>query len=242
MACEKYSTSMTDAALGALAPGRESELLAHAAECDACREAYRHGREVAALVDRGVASLVKGAPSPHFNTRLRARITAEPAPSRFQLPFVAPASSRLFAFAAGVLVFAIVLLVAFIRPWLHTDRNPALPFAIETQPGPSQPVAANSPSQSLPSEPLLASHAHHAIRRAVPHSSEPEVLVQPGQFAAVLQYADALRSGRIDGEHLLAAQQPLDKPLEVTPIEIPLLDAPFNISDAAKTSENPSAR
>jgi Putative zinc-finger len=240
MACEKYSTWMTDAALGALAPGRESELLAHVAECDACRETYQHARDVAAFVDRSVASLVAGVPSPHFNTRLRARIAAEPAHARFQLPFVAPPSSRLFAFASYALVFATLLFVVVMSPRFHSKREPAVPFAIENQPSPSQPVVSNSPSQSPPAKAPRRSHVDHSIRRAIPHSSEPEVLVQPGQFAAVLQYVGALRAGRLDGAEIVIAQQPLEKPLELNPIEIPALDVPKDGTENTRPANNSS--
>jgi hypothetical protein len=76
MPCEKYSGWMTDAALGELRA--ERELLAHAMECDACREALSHARAVHDFVDRGVESLVAGEPSPHFATNLRRRIAALP--------------------------------------------------------------------------------------------------------------------------------------------------------------------
>jgi hypothetical protein len=244
MACEKYSAQIkdwiADAALGALAPDREPELLAHVAECDACREAYRHAQDVAAFVDRGVESLVSGAPSPPFNARLRARIAAEPAPARFRLPFVAPAlarrfafggSSRLFALATCVLVFAIFLLFAVGRSSRHNNPNQAIPVASQNQPSPSQPVAINPPSRSAPTELPRVSDVHRALRPAPPRTSEPEVLVQPGEFAAVRQFADSTRAGRVDGAQIIAAQQPLEKPLELNPIEIPDLDARKNESE-----------
>lgn len=230
MACEKYSTWMTESALGALAPGRESELLAHAAECDACREAYKHAREVAAFVDRGVASLVNGTPSPHFNTRLRARIASEPAPARFHWPA--------WATAASALAVAAILLILLARGGRTLNPHSAVPVASQSQPSSTPSVTFNLPTQPAATEPPSAPRPHRVFRRFVPRSNEPEVLVQPGQFAAVLQYADALRSGRIDGEQIVAAQQLLDKPLEVTPIEIPLLDTPSNESGSARSSEN----
>jgi hypothetical protein len=238
MACEKYSSWMTDAALGALAPGRAPELLTHAAQCDPCREAYQHAQEVAAFVDRGIASLVSGEPSPHFAARLRARIAVQRAPGRFRLPFVAPASSQLFAVVTGVLIFAILLFVVAEHPLLHVNPNQAITAANQI-PSPSPQVVAVNPSfQPIAPEPPRASRAHRSIQPATPRSSEPEVLVQPGQFAAVMQFADALNVGSINGEKLLAAQQPLEKPLEVAPIEIPLLDAPKNEGDSAEPADN----
>jgi hypothetical protein len=234
MACEKYSSWMTDAALGALALGREPELLAHAAQCDACREAYEHARDVAAFVNRGVESLVKGEPSPQFAARLRARIAVERVPGRFNLPLVAPASSRLFALATGVLIFAILLVVVVEHPSRHINPNQAITVTNQIP----QVVAMIPPSQATAAEPPRVCRMHRSIQPATPRSGEPEVLVQPGQFAAVVQFADALNAGRVNGEKLIAAQQPLDKPLEVAPIEIPLLDAPKNEGDSAEAADN----
>jgi hypothetical protein len=234
MACEKYTAQMkdliADAAFGALAPGREPEFLAHAAECGSCREAYKHAREVAAFVDRGVESLVNGAPSPHFNTRLRARITAEPASARFHW--------TAWATAASALAFTTILLILLTHGGHALNPRTTIPVAGQSQPSSPPSVALDLPSQPAATELPPSPRLHQVIRRAVPRSNEPEVLVQPGEFAAVLQYADALRSGRIDGEQIVAAQQLLDEPLEVAPIEIPLLDAPSNESGAAKPSEN----
>jgi hypothetical protein len=229
MACEKYSAWMTDAALGELAPGREPELLAHAAGCDACREAYQHAQQVAAFVDRGVVSLVSGEPSPHFMPRVRARIAAEPAPSRYGwLVAWAPA-------AAGALALAAVLLVLLIR-----SPRPGNPNRVSIAPAENPPATA--PATSPPrAAAVVARRDARFSRSPVSHNSpeaQAEVLVQPGQFAAVLQYADALRSGRIDGDQLIAAQQSLDKPLEMTPIEIPLLDAPKNGNDTAESTDD----
>jgi hypothetical protein len=244
MACEKYSAQMkvwiTDAALGALAPGREPELLAHAAECDSCREAYQLAREVAAFVDRGVESLVNGVPSPHFNTRLRARISTEPAPARFRLPFAVPATNRLFAFATGVIVCAILLLVVVENSSRHNGLKQAIPIANQNQPSPSQPVAIQRSSQPMPTEPPRIVLTHRAIRPRSPGKSEPEVLVQPGELAAVRQFADSVRAGRVDGEQIIAAQQSLEKPLEMNPIEIPDLDAPKSEIESTGTTNTSS--
>jgi anti-sigma factor RsiW len=74
MSCEKYSGWMTDAALGELRGKREPELLAHAMECEACREALSHATKVREFVERGIEALVEEEPSPQFATRLRRRI------------------------------------------------------------------------------------------------------------------------------------------------------------------------
>ena len=231
MACEKYSSWMTDAALGALAPWREPELLAHTAECDVCREAYEHARNVVAFVDRGVESLVSGEPSARFSARLRARIAEGSAPAHTRWAVWVPAT-------AGALALAIVILGLVMRSPRHSNPNSGMAVTHGNQSSLPQSVAVNPLPQPAMNHLSRVSHAHHANRSAALHTKKPEVLVQPGQFEAVLQYADALRSGRIDGDKLIAAQQSLVQPLEVAPIEIPPLDAPKNDSDAADPTNN----
>lgn len=232
MACRKYSAWVTDASLGALEPSRGRELLAHTAECDACREAYQHAREVAAFVDHGVEALVSGKPSPHFDTRLRARIAAEPAPAHLRWQAWVPVAASGLALA-GVLL---VLLMRSPRPGnpnhvaevIHENPSPAAGVSLLPQPVPVSPLHG---ADFVPA-------AHHKSVRKL----KSEVLVQPGQFAAIMQYADALRTGRINGEQLISAQQPLDKPLEVAPLEIPALETPRSDTITPSPSENTGRR
>lgn len=223
MACEKYSSWMTDAALGKLVPGREPEFLAHVAECDACRAACQYAREVAAFVDRGVESLVSAEPSTGFNARLRARIAAEHVPARFNWLAWTP-------IAAGALALVVLLAVLLSRA-PHLTDSPSV--ASNSQP----PSALSHPSNPLPpgvsvqDHPLVApvaSRVHSIAKRAKPQPQPevPEIIVPPGQLAAIVQFADAVRAGHIDGEKLLAAQQQGAEPLEIEPLEIVPLAPP----------------
>ncbi|MGH9734809.1 MAG: anti-sigma factor family protein [Candidatus Acidiferrales bacterium] len=144
--CEKHEQWISDAALGAFEPRRERELLAHAGECDACREAYQHARELAALIDRGVESLVAGEPSSHFAARLRSRIAGEQPRRQFAWLAWRP-------FAAGLVsVVALALLIAVLLPKHRhfgpdaVRPNPTTPSAARIQ----APVAAESPTTNPP--------------------------------------------------------------------------------------------
>jgi hypothetical protein len=80
-----------------------------------------------------------------------------------------------------------------------------------------------------------ALHQRHSARD-LGSSSQPEILVLPGQLVAILQFASAVRSGKIDGQQLLAAQEESEKPLEIVPIEIAPLspqqpDVPQTLDD-----------
>lgn len=220
--CKRYSDWLTDAATGGLAPTREPELLAHAAECDACREAYKHAREVAAFVDRGVESLVSGEPSAHFNSRLRARIAEERTPARFSWPAWAP-------IAVGALALAALLVVLLSRAPQH-NSSPLAANHEERAPASS---SASNPSPAAPNvspQPRAAAaitNPRQAINRAPrPQPQEPEILVPPGQLAAIIEFAAAIRSGHIDSDKLLAAQDQINAPLEIKPIEIISLTPP----------------
>ena len=229
-----------EAALGELAPARERELLAHAQECGECREAYQDARALRAFVDRCVASLVSGPPSPQFEARLRTRLAAEPAPRRsWQLwPAWVHATAGAFAVAALLLV---ALLWHSPRP---ANPNTTAPVANRVQPSPATAPPAPEPALALnPRAPLAQSsssrheHASNQVRRiaqrAPARAAAPEVLVEPGQFAAIEAYAEATRTGRVDGKEILADQEKMRRPLEIKPIEIKAVDiAPLESADS----------
>ena len=232
--CEKYSDWITDAATGALAPNREPELLAHAAECDACRETYDHAREIAAFVDRSVESLVSGEPSAHFNTRLRARIAEERIPARPNWAAWAPIAAGLFALAALLLILV-----------LRTQRPNAPTIANNSQPASLSSQSSNPPSPSTTPNPPVAPKALYRAHTQHPKSPSqpeiPEIIVPPGQLAAIVQFAAAIRSGHIDGDKLLAAEEQTNAPLEIKPLEIvPLVPPQPDVApDATEDSGRP---
>jgi len=232
MICEKYSGRMadwtTDAALGRLRPAQEAELLAHVGECDACREAYRHAREVAAAVDRGVVALVSGELSPYFATRLRARVTAERVTPRLNWMVWAPV-------AGGVLAAGALLLIVMIRSPQQQTPSAALVAAptIPSNPlGVTETLCAPVPTRDFPQGTVLATPHHAKGSRAF----NSEILVPPGQLAAAMQLRDAVYRGHVDGEQLAAAETQIANPLEVQPIEI----APLESSDADSTGNEPT--
>ena len=67
---------------------------------------------------------------------------------------------------------------------------------------------------------------------------EPEVLVPPGQFVAVMQFANAMNAGRVDGEQIVTAQEQSEKPIESEAIQILPLTIP-QIEDVNGTPESP---
>jgi hypothetical protein len=192
---------------------------------------------VAAFVDRGVEALVSGEPSAHFNTRLRARIADERTPARLNWPAWAP-------IAVGALALAVLLVVLLSRAPQH-DSSPVASNLEERAPGSSSPsnpprTAPNITPQSRTA--VAITSPRHSISRA-PRSQpqEPEILVPPGQLAAIIEFAAAIRSGHIDSDKLLAAQDQINAPLEIKPIEIISLrpSQPDVAPEAAEDSGRP---
>lgn len=239
--CEKYGDWMRDAALGALAPRRERRLLEHVRECDACRKAYQHTRELAGMVDRGVESLVAGEPSPHFAARLRARIAEEPSPARLAWLTWKP-------LAASLAVAALIAAVVLFRGLQRANPRPTAGLVRpEANSNASRPASDLRPrSQGSNEHPRLAvrgpSH-RQLVARHTPSRREPEVIVQPGQLEAVMQFAAEIRSGHIDGKQVIAANLELDKPLEIKSIEIAPLEKAgpgrSDLSDGPVNSTHP---
>jgi hypothetical protein len=268
--CEKYTGWISDEALRRLAPGREGELLAHATECDDCRAAYEHARELAKLVDEGIESLVAGAPSAHFEARLRARIAEEHAPARFVW-----LGWKSMSVALAVALVAAVVFVSYAPR--SNNRRPAPPdtqTAALKNPGSTPAAGFNSASNAggstthsrekpgglaatsrgvshdkrgsglswaVQATNLRPASRQHHSERTVPSSAEPEVIVPPGQLAAAMQLADAIQSGQVDGRQLAAAEQEADKRLEIAPIEIKVIEiAPLEPSQTAAQQDGPA--
>lgn len=251
---KEYEGWIDDAAVGTLESRLERELLAHAGECDACREAYQHAREVAALIDRGMQSLVAGEPSPHLAARLRGRIAEErPAPHFAWLTWAPVAAGLLAATALAVLWIVLApgrtnlppksirpsaAVASTIPPVAHAPAEPAR--------GPAERDRSYLTTGQRHSSPQLVAQRRRGIQRTY-SPAEPEVLVPPGQLEAVMQLAADIRSGRIDGKQLVAeqaneqaeVQKPIDiQRMEIKPIEIPLVASPADAAAETPAGES----
>jgi hypothetical protein len=222
MSCEKYSGWMNDAALGDLRAELEPEMLAHAMECSACREALAQVRAVHEFVDRGVESLVAGQPSLQFATHLRRRIALEAEQMRSPWTAWAPVT-------ACALALAVILAIVVARRPVHNGSNPNLASAVNPISAPPEavPASAENPRNVKRMEGKRGGHTRAAT------TTLEEIIVPKGQLSAAAQLSAAINSGRVDGNQLLAAQREYEKPLEVKPIEIAPLEIPAldNVTD-----------
>jgi hypothetical protein len=229
MACERHHEALIELALGAHKLRLESELSEHLESCAACRRDLDAQRRLAAAINLGVAASVAAEPSPEFAARIRQRIASEPAP--------VPAWGQGIR-VAWVPLTAGALAVVLLAFWL-ARRQPVSPLhptpdIVRVQPpSTSDPVPPQSggngatlPPKHLNSN-LVAANPGPLGRRTVQiaRTTEPEVIVFPGERDAVLQFYAAMRSGRTDVSSLLAAP-PLEikiKDLEVPPLEVPAI-------------------
>ena len=227
--------SLMNAVLGEITTAREAELRAHVAECAACREAFAHAKVARAAVDEGMKELVSGEPSANFESRLRARLAAEPAPGRIHQfwPAWAPAT------AAAFVVVALFLFVQI----SHLPRRANPPQEAHVADKKAKPPLARAINPASPSQRTAPLHSpvQHTARATLARPAGPEVLVEPGQLEAALQFADEVRSGHVDGEKLLAAEESANAPLEIKPLEVVSLMPPqFDLP--ADSAEGPSRR
>lgn len=226
MSCEKYSAWMTDAALGELPAECEPELLAHAMECEVCREALTHATKVRDFVERGVESLVEGEPSPQFVTHLRRRIAQGPRPVEFYW-------ARWALVVPGALTLALLLILVIGR---MPGQNSSSPTASSLKPRPSsQGVAAAPDANRLNARASVSGRASERLPNAHKATAGlPNIIVPEGQLFAAARLSEAISAGRVDGAQLVVAQRDADKPLEVNPIEITPLDPPPTPDDEEK--------
>jgi hypothetical protein len=220
MSCEKYSGWMTDAALGELAAERQPELLAHAMECEACRQALGHATKVREFVERGVESAVAGEPTPGFEMRLRRRIAQEARPVEWDWMAWAP-------LAAGALAVAVFTIFISTRVMHRGTENAGVVSTASTIASTVAPSAApaESAAQASGARAIGSAGATERAVRARSASAEAlKIIVPKGQLTAAARLSEAINSGRLDGTQLLAAQKDYHQPLDVKPIEIAPLE------------------
>lgn len=216
MACEQCNDWLMDAALGALPSRNEAELRRHLAVCSSCRSALERERLLLGAIDCGIAASMAAEPAPEMVARVRMRLAEETAS--------AANAFRLWLPIAAAVLAMVVLLAHWFRP-----RVPSAPgVAGETPP--------STPQVAVPSAPLSAvlSPRERSVHRSVSQPrkaslQEPEVLVPPGQWQAVLELADALNHGRLNGPALAADLGSSGKLLALeaispSPLEIARLD------------------
>src|SRR4029077_11327226 len=226
MDCLDYKNQLTDAALASLATSEgarqnDGGLRAHLDACADCAAEFARTRLLLSAIDRGVEASVAAEPSPEMMARLRRRIAEEPAPHSWMgtwIPVVAAALA--------------VAIAAFLWLGIRTGPRRALPATSHeaaAHPASAQPprrAQENGASATL--APPVSSRA--AANRALKPGGKLDVLVPPGQMAAVLELQAALKNGSVDPSSVAPDQEDPGAPLyiarlKISPLEFPALDA-----------------
>jgi len=229
---------MADAASGVLSGARRGEFEQHIGDCAACRAEFARTENLLGRIDESLRAELAVEPSPKLILGVRERIAAEETQSaRLTVGWLGRNS---WLSAAGVCAAAAVLLIFMVA---HRANRPASNIAPHQQIANSAPPRMpTAPSRSASAEnipprapahvrvnkPRLALARRESPRIPRRHSTEPEVIVQPGQMQAVMQFVSEVRKGRINGAEIEKAMKAAEKPLEIKLLEI----APLETQDS----------
>lgn len=243
MSCKRYQKSIREAALGALGAAERAHLEAHLIACADCARAFDAERKLLAAIDEGLRQSADAQPSAEFAGKVRMRLAAER-----ERGDSSPAHGRRIWAPIGALaaVAALVLAVWF-------GRRPSNPVPQRTRAAaPSSPprkLLPGATEQAVTIRPgAPAAHggrpafAARRKRAKAAHRTHLEVMVEPGQWAAVMNLYDSLwapaqsrnraggsRSGaRSPGQRTASeAENPsAEQPIEIRPLRIAPLDPP----------------
>ena len=200
MSCARFADAIVDHVLGEPAP---AELQSHLSGCEACRTALERERELAGRLDGELRQALDVAPSPALLPRGRARVAAEAERRatpwlRFLVPLAAAAAT--------------LALVAWLRQPV-APKHPATTARVE--PRPAAPATAPPPATVASAKPAPPP----------PRRREPEVLVPPGEEAALLRFVATLRGGEVDVAALVQPEAPPPAGLAIAPLaDLPSLE------------------
>ena len=223
MICSRHRDALGSHAAGAPA---SSALQAHLEGCVECRAELKALREVLALADQTLAPLSSVAPRTGFESRLRAAVEGA-ATTRAQRPIW-----WLPGLAASVAVLVGILLLAprLVRKMPAEVRDPVAAVSIPVpESGPAAEVSSGR-AGAVPTQ--RAASAASAPRRQERRNPEPEVLVPPGEFRALVQWVSLVNREQRASTLLAAADEVMGQRampnIEIRPIEFVPLDAPMN--------------
>jgi hypothetical protein len=224
MDCGRYKNWLGDAALGGLDALRQAELRAHLATCSECGADFERERLLLQAIDRGIEADLKTELSPEFWARLRMRLAGETARSQPGFGWWIPATAG----ALAVLVLGVIWLLRGPAP---RRERPALSQAARVAPpstGRTQTWPSELPRQKRASKPSASQRPASRNQKGRAASAEPQVLVEEGQWTAVMELYNAVWSGRVNGFSLPAKSAPTElearKVLEPAPLKITLLE------------------
>jgi hypothetical protein len=248
MPCERYASTLADAAAGGVVT---AEVEAHLGSCASCRAELATLREALGLADAELRTIASAEPSPSLQARIRRAVAEEDASATTTWRWLWP------AMAAALLLLAVAAGLWRVGGLAPPPRIAAATLSpTSTAPSPPEPSAASraadvSPRGAAPigqsprgaasasgdegSARATDSSRHVSAaslgttrpRRRLP--AEPEVLVPPGQQEALLRFVALVHREHLAPRSLMAAGEPSadlvePKSLQIQPLEIVPLD------------------
>jgi len=225
MACERYRDALSKLAAGAAA---SADVEVHLASCAACHAELALLRRALALVDAELEELETAEPSPALAARIRTAVAASEASSGHRLGWLLPGLA-----AAAALVVALTLSLGRTRspePERAADSAPSRPAPSARLPEPAAGPVAAAPVRRK------AADERPPVERRRPAPVEPEVLVPPGEAAALLRLVALVHRDRLAPPALGAVGKPATDLAELPPIDIqPLEIVPLDPAEASGT-------
>lgn len=252
--CGRVRGWMADAATGSLSETRRGEFEKHIGDCAGCRAEFARMENLLGRIEQNLSAEFSVEPSSRLLANVRQSIAAEPQRSTSWV-----GGHRRFAAAVACTAFASVLLAVIVlqrtnQPTRHyvshtpvagsaSARIPVPPARVTAVPGDStsaENVPPRAPAHARSSKPRFAVARQELPPNPRRHNTEPEVIVQPGQMQAILQFVAEMGRGKINGAAIENGIQESQKPLEIKPLEIAPLDASASSSEAPAASSRES--
>jgi hypothetical protein len=245
MACDRYKKWVMGRAIAVPAAAKLAEVDAHVRECASCRELLDQERTRLEAIERSLVRSLSAAPSPGFEASLRGRLAEEMA---------SPGRTWFLRalLTAGAIAAAFVLTFHPIRSFKHRASGRAVATIDRFGPtsagsdsrnvdraGPSRKFKIRNSRLQKPTvrKALAVVRRPRREPRHSMHGAGPDlrVVVEPGQWTAVVQLYEAVRTGRVNEAALLAKTA---GPIKIKPIEISELKiAPL---ERARSDHGPS--
>jgi hypothetical protein len=244
MTCQRFHNWIKDAAVDSLDPGRKAKLTAHLTNCASCQEFFGEEQWLIGAIDRGLRERLNREPAPDVVARVRIRLAEEGDQSRSRVRWGFGAWVPAYAVGVPVLVLLIIAIwslnrpatpwqVAFVTtPTAHVHGTTSEEQTKETF------IRLSGPIRGRGSRRLSAATQGNEFEKTAGERLSPDmqVLVQPGQWAAIAQLSQTMRAGGTFRSSPLGEIAEQEQPIELGPFAIKAIEIrPIAIKPVAIT-------
>ena len=250
--CGRVRGWMADAASGSLSDVRRGEFEEHIGDCAACRAEFARIENLLGRIDESLRAELAVEPSPKLVLGVRESIAAETQSTRLTIGWL---TRTPWLSAAGVCAAVAALVILMLT---HRTNRPDGHFAPHPQIATSAPAhlpvapsrSASASRENFPpgapahvrvNKPRLAVARNASPRNPRVDSTEPEVIVQPGQIQALMQFVAASEKSQVNAAKVFDEIHRDSKPLVVEPLAITPLKMAALDGDSAQESPSVNA-